>query len=123
LSFHARKGSAKAEMRAPSEGEMAIVLAREVETVRIGKAFRVAIACAHDGDDSLTFADLFATECEIEGGESSCVLAGAFVAKQFFHSASNQRKVIMEPPHFVRMTEQRKNAVADEVGGRFQTTD
>src|SRR2546422_1403141 len=54
LPFHAREWSAEAEVNAPAEGDVAVVGAREGETIRGGELGGVAIRGADEGDHHLT---------------------------------------------------------------------
>ena len=57
LALDARQGRTETEVAGPAESQMTIVCASDVETIRIGKPFRIAIAGRHDRDHRLAFAN------------------------------------------------------------------
>jgi sarcosine oxidase gamma subunit len=57
LALDARQGRTETEVTGPAESQMTIFCASDVETIRIGKPFRIAIAGCHDRDYSLAFAN------------------------------------------------------------------
>src|SRR5229473_613713 len=81
---------AKAEVAGPREGNMAVVLATDIQAVRVGETLRVAIGSTHDRDNRLAFADHLSPKLYIIGGQACCVLAWAFVAQQFLYRRWNQ---------------------------------
>src|SRR5713226_6461154 len=90
LAFDARQRRAEAEVAGPAKCQMPIVRAPKVETIGIGKSFRVTIAGAHHRDHSLTFANLFATEFGVLRTDAGGVLAGTFVTQQLLDRRGNQ---------------------------------
>ena len=69
----------KQKWTGPTEGEMAIVCARNVELIRIRKSFRVAIARRHHRDHSLAFANQLTAEFGIFATNARGLLARTFV--------------------------------------------
>jgi hypothetical protein len=67
LAFDTGKRSAETEVGGPSKGEMAIVLTRYVEAIRVGETFGIAIAGSHDSDGCLSLQDSFTPEVEFAG--------------------------------------------------------
>src|SRR2546430_12002939 len=57
LAFNAGKRRAETKVTGPTKSQMPIVRARNVETIRIGKAFGIAIAGGHHRNHSLAFAN------------------------------------------------------------------
>ena len=98
---------------------MAVILARDVETVGIRKAFRVAVGRAHDRNHRLALADLLSSQLHILWRQPRRVLAGALVAQQFFHGRRNQSKIGAQPLQFIGMAQQRQHPIANQVGGGF----
>src|SRR5215510_14074169 len=75
LALHAGQWRAETEVRRPSEGEMAVILAAKVQPVRIGEAIRVAVRRSHDGNDALSFANPVAAHFTVHWSEARSVLA------------------------------------------------
>src|SRR5262249_39730433 len=91
LTFDAGERRTKAKMTCPAKRQVAIVGARKVEPIRIGKAFRITIAGAHHRDNCLAFANLLATEFGVLRTNASCVLTRTLVTQKLFDRRGNQR--------------------------------
>ena len=88
-------------MRAKSKGHVTIVLATDVQPIRIRKAFWISIGRTHHRDHSLPLADLPAADLEIFRRQASGMLAWTLVAQQFFDGRWNQREITcggLRPP-------------------------
>src|SRR2546423_3010345 len=57
LAFNARERCAETKVTRPTESQVTIVGPCNIEAIRIGKAFGIAIAGSHYRDHSLTLAD------------------------------------------------------------------
>ena len=57
LAFNARERCAETKMTRPTESQVTIVGPRNIEAIRIGKAFGIAIAGSHYRNHSLTLAN------------------------------------------------------------------
>src|ERR1051326_24842 len=81
LAFDPRQSSAETEVTGPTERQVSIVSPAQVQTIRIGKSFGVAIAGAHYRDHRLAFANPPAAQLKIFRTNSRGVLAGTLVAQ------------------------------------------
>src|SRR5438132_3456403 len=84
LAFDACEGSPKAKVASPPKGDVPVVGPANVKPVWVAKANWIAIGRTHYGDHRLAPADKGAPKLDVFWSESSGVLAGAFVAQQFF---------------------------------------
>lgn len=68
-------------MRRPSEGQVAVVLARDVQLVGIAEALRIVVCRSQDGDGRLAPANQFPTQIYVGRRKARGVLDGALVAQ------------------------------------------
>ncbi len=108
-------------MRCISESEMTIVLALNIKAIGIRKSFGIAVRCRHHRDHRLPLADLLPTQHPIGGGKARRVLAWTFIPQHLLHRGWNQRQIILQSFHLLRVAKQCEHTVADQVGGRFLT--
>src|SRR5690348_7257793 len=122
LALEPRQRSAEAKMRGPSERYVAVVLARDVQAVRIGETLRIAVGSAHYRNHRLALPDLSSAHFEICTGQPRGMLARALVAQEFFHRGRDQGRILSQLLQLVRIAEQAQHAVADQVCGRLLAT-
>src|SRR6267142_4731105 len=115
LALNARQWRPKTKMTRPTKGQMPVVSAPKIEPIGIGKSFGIAIPGAHHRDDCLTFANLFAAELGVLWTDARGVLARTFIAQQFFHRRGNQRQIVSQALHLIRIANQAEHAVADQI--------
>ena len=83
-------------MTGPAKREMAIVLPAKIESIGIGKSFRVTIAGAHHRDDCLAFANLFSSEFSVLRRNARRVLAWTFVTQQLLNRGRDQSQIVLQ---------------------------
>src|SRR5258708_463562 len=76
------KRRAGAEGGGPAEGDVAVVLAGDVETVGIGEGLRIGVGRPHHRDHRLPLPDPAPAQVEILGRDAGGVLARALVTQQ-----------------------------------------
>src|SRR5579883_919200 len=123
LALEAGERSAETEVSGPTEGKVAIVLACEIEAVGLGETLGIAIAGSQDGHDCLAAPNELAAKRDVRRSHAGGVLGGRLETQQLLDGGGNERIIIAEALEFSRMTEQGEDAIADEIGGGFQTTD
>src|ERR1700722_10891821 len=79
LALDARERRAETKVGGPSECQVLVVGAVEDELVRIGKTLGIAVGRRHDRHHRLSLADLFVSHLHVLAGNSSGVLARAFI--------------------------------------------
>src|SRR5205807_1403483 len=115
LPFDTRERRSETKMAGPAKRQMPVVHARKVEPIGIGKPFRVAIARGHHRDHSLAFADQFAADFCILMTNSRCVLTRTFMSQQLFDGRWNERKIVAQTLHLIRMAQQTQDSIADQI--------
>src|SRR6184192_3648282 len=84
LTFNPSQRSAKTEVAGPAERDMPVVGSSNIQAVRVRKALRVAVGRAHHRNHRLTFTNQFAAELDVLWSDAGRLLAGRFVAQEFF---------------------------------------
>ena len=126
LREHGGKGDAALEagewctgaiMVAVAQGEMMIQFAGDIETVRVGEMTRVAIGRRQHGQDEVPAVNRLAAAFHVFRGNAAHELHGAIVPQELLDGRGNQGGVVPKPSQLVGMSEQRDEAVAQQVGG------
>src|SRR5579883_2909047 len=99
-------------MAGPGERHMAVILATNIEPVRVWEAFRVAVRRTHHRYDCLTLTNRFAAKLGIVGSQPRSMLAGALVAQQLFNGGGDQREVRLQQFELIPMAQQREHSVS-----------
>src|SRR5581483_3538708 len=113
LSFDARQCGAKAEVGRPAECEMSIVGARNIKSIRIWEAFRIAIARGHNSNHSLPLGNSLAAKRRIFWSESRSVLAWALISQHLLHGRRYERRIIAKLLELIWISQQSEDAIAD----------
>src|SRR5258707_1524098 len=82
LPFDARERRAEAEVSRPTEGEMPVVAASDVQPIRIRKPLRISICRGHYGNYGLALTNSLSTKDRAFRSQPRGMLAGAFIAQQ-----------------------------------------
>src|SRR4051812_4343533 len=109
-------------MRTPTERNVFVVGTADVETVRVGKAFGVAICGGHHGHYRLTFVNGFAADLRVFRREPCGVLAWAFVTEHLFDRGWNEGRVCVQLLKLFWMAQKCEHSIADQVCGRLLAT-
>src|SRR6266404_2139698 len=118
LGFQASKLRAQTMMDAAAEGERADVLARDVEAIGLAVDIRITVGRYDHANDRPTLLNHAVAQRYIFERRTRRELNQRIVAQEFFDGVTHQRAVASETRQLVGMTEQRKQAVADEIGRR-----
>ena len=102
-------------MDAPAEGNVAVVGARDVEAVRVGKLSRIAVGGADERHHQLALADRVAAQLDVLARDARRALHRAVVAQQLFHGAGDEPGALAQPAELRGMAQERQGAVADQV--------
>jgi hypothetical protein len=76
-------------MNAEAEGDVTVVPAREVQTVRVRELRRIAIGGADRGDHHRALRDLATTDLDVGGRHARRPLHRTVVPEQLLHRALN----------------------------------
>src|SRR4051812_18222458 len=87
LPFYTGERCSETKVWSPPERKMAIVWTPKIKAIRVWETIRIAIGCAHHGDDGVALANLLSADDGFLGGDARCVLTGTFKAQQLFHCA------------------------------------
>src|SRR5881628_3460769 len=123
LPFHAREGSAEAEVNAPAEGDVAVVGPGEVETIRVGELGGIAIRSADEGHHHLTLADRPAADRDVRARDARSALHGTIVAQQLLDGTPDEPGRLAEPTELAGMAQECQGPVADQVDRRLVAGD
>src|SRR5205085_9610843 len=77
LSLQPRQRRAKTKVVAIREGHVPVILAANVEPVRVWKPLWIAVGRTHYRDDRLAFADRLPPQLRVFWSHASCMLDGA----------------------------------------------
>ena len=102
---------------------MTVILAANVQSVRIRKTLWIAVCCSHHRSHHLPLANQFPPQLYILGGQPGGMLAGALVSQQLLHRRGDHGEIRTKFFQFIGIAEQRKRAIADEVRSRFLGAD
>src|SRR5438046_3458004 len=94
LPLDAGQGGAQAKVNTEAEGDVPVVLSRDVEALGVGEVRWVAIGGANGRDDDAALGDLFATDLDIRHGHARRPLHRAVVAQELLDARLDQRGVI-----------------------------
>ncbi len=83
-------------MSGPTEGEVTIVLAGDVQGIGIREALWISISCSHHRDDRLPLANRLAAKNHVIGSQARRVLAGAIVSEQFLDGGRDERSIVAQ---------------------------
>src|SRR5262245_40058183 len=123
LPFDTRERSADAEVDTPTERNVAIVNAPEIETVGIGKLRGVAIGGADEGEHHIALGNRVSGNRDVLAGDARRPLDGAVVAEQFLDRALDQLGLLAQPAELFGMTQERESPIADQVDSRLVPRD
>src|SRR5216684_3663681 len=90
LAFYACQWRTKAEVAPPCKGHVPVILAANIEPIWIRETLWIAVRRTHHRYDRLTLANRFPSENHIFRSQAGRMLAGAFIAQQFFNGGRHQ---------------------------------
>ena len=93
-------------MDAEAERDVAIVLSRDVESIRIGELLGIAIGGADDGHDHRVPGDPLVPDLHLLRGHASCALHGTVEAQELLHAGLDQPRIIPQRAELIRMLEE-----------------
>src|SRR5258708_35300851 len=102
---------------------MGISLATDILPVWCAESLGFAVGSADNRNHRLTFADLLSSHLDIGWSQARSVLAGTFVAQQFFHCPWNQGRILPETLHVCRIAKQGEHAIPNQICGCLLATD
>src|SRR2546428_3784150 len=114
LPFHAREGSAEAEVNAPAEGDVAVVGPGKVETIRVGELGGVAIRGADEGHHHLTLADRPAADRDVRARDARGALHGTIVTQQLLDGTRDEPGRLAQPTELSWMAQECPGPVTDQ---------
>src|SRR5262249_15172505 len=116
LAFDPCQRRSETEVRRIAEGEMPVVLALDVQAIRLRKTLRIAVRGSHHGNDGLALANQLAAQLHIVRCEAGGLLAGALVTEKLFHGRGHQRCISAQLRQLFGIAQQRDDSIADQVG-------
>src|SRR6185312_2187911 len=119
LRFHAGERHAGASMDARGEGEMTVRLAPQVEPFRVDELRGIAVGGANADMDIGARGHVDAAERGVLGGTAVAELIRALHAQKLLDRRVDERGIVAQFVHRLRMPKQQVDAVADEVRRRL----
>ena len=98
-----------------SEGDVPVLLAGHVETIRIGEMLGIPVGRADDGDDHGVLGDPLAPHLDLRRRPAPRALHGTVEAQELLDARLDQRRIGLEHPELVRVLEEGEEPVADQV--------
>src|SRR5437016_350862 len=119
LCFQSRNPHARACVRSRGEGEMAIRPASNIEPIRVGKLFRIAVSCADAQRQVRIRLKRHTADGNSLTDESVAELVGTLQAQTLLDRGSDQLRLGSETVERLGVVQQQIQAVANEVRGRL----
>src|SRR5262249_38442338 len=113
LALKTRKRGTEAEPIARPKRQVAVVAARNIESIGLGEPRRIAISGAKNGRHDGPFGNRLAPDTDVRSSHPDYALDRAIVAKHFPHCAGKKPRVVAQQTKLIRMEKQGQDAVTD----------
>ena len=117
LGLHARERHARAGVDAGRKGEVAIGLAADIETIRVGELCGIAIGGADADVNIAPRRDRYPAQMDIPRRTPIAELVRAFHPQEFFDRGVDALRIAAQIAHRIGIADQKIDAVADEIRG------
>src|SRR5437667_9046202 len=105
-----------------SKRNVTVIWPRDVEPIRIRETLRIAVRRRHDGPDHLLLSNPLSAQFSVLRSHSRWLLAGTFIPKQLLHRRWDKREIGAELFELIRIAEQCKDAIANQIRSGFLST-